>query len=115
MANVFHSGAFLQQCFSVHPLSLRVKRLTLPDTMGIVCVHCQSKHRLTLGSITRIIGDSEMRENGVAEELAACVDNHRDALHVTEVRMERDIIQFRCRECKTRFQAMARLWETYQP
>ncbi len=115
MANVFQSGAFLQQCFSVHPLSLNVKMLTLPHTIGIVCVQCKSRHRLTIGPITRIIGDSEMREEGAATRLASCVTNHHEALHVTEVRVEQNIVQFRCRECKAGFQATVSLFETYQP
>ncbi len=115
MANVFRSGAFLQQCFSVHPLALEMKMLTLPDKIGIVCVHCKSRHRLTIGIITRLIGDSEMCEDGAATGLASCVANHREALHVTDVCVERDIVQFRCRECKAGFRAVVPLFETYQP
>ena len=115
MANVFQSGAFLQQCFSVHPLSLTVKMLTLPDTVGIACVNCKSRHRLTIGPITHSIGNSELREEGAATGLAACVTGHQAALHVTEVSVERDLIQFRCRECKAGFQATVCLFETYQP
>ncbi len=115
MANVFRSSAFLQQCFSVHPLSLTVKMLTLPDTVGIACSHCKSRHRLTIGPITHSIGKLEMCEEGAATGLATCVTSHRAALHVTEVCAERDLIQFRCRECKAGFQATVSLFETYQP
>jgi len=115
MATIFRSGAFLQQCFSVHPLALGVKMLTLPDKIGIACVHCKSRHRLTIGTITRLVGDSERDEDGAATGLASCVANHQQTLHVTEVCVERNIVQLRCRECKAGFQVVALLFETYQP
>ncbi len=115
MAKVFQSGAFLQQCFSVHPLSLTVKMLTLPDTIGIACIHCKSRHRLTIGAITHLIEHAAMREEDAATGLAACVTHHQNALHVTEVCVNRDIIQFRCRECKAGFHATVSRFETYQP
>ncbi len=115
MANVFNSGAFLQQCFSVHPLSLRFKMFAMPDKIGIVCLHCKSRHRLTIGAITRVIGDSELREDGAATGLGTCATTHQEALHVTEVSVDRDIVQFRCRECKAGFQATICLFETHQP
>lgn len=115
MANVFQSGAFLQQCFSVHPLSLSFKIFTVPDTIGIFCMNCKSRHRLTIGTMTRVIGDSELCEEDARTKLETCATHHRESLHVTEVSVDRDIVQFRCRECKTGFQATVFLFETYQP
>ncbi len=115
MANVFQSGAFLQQCFSVHPLSLRFKIFTVPDTIGIFCMNCNSRHRLTIGTMTRVIGESTLREEGARTKLETCATHHQASLHVTEVSVDRDIVQFRCRECKTGFQATVSLFETYQP
>ena len=115
MPNIYKSGAFLQQCFSVHPLSLSFKMLSLPDKLGIACVNCHSRHRLTIETISRIIGDSESSEDGAAMSLESCVTQHRAALQVTEVNVDRDIVQFRCRECKVGFQTTITLYETYQP
>lgn len=89
--------------------------LTLPDKIGISCVNCKSRHRLTIGTITRIIGDSESFEAGADLSLDSCVAQHQEALLVTEVSIDRDIIQFRCRECKVGFQTSISLYETYQP
>jgi hypothetical protein len=89
--------------------------LTLPDKLGIACVNCNSRHRLTIGTISRIIGDSESSEEGAAVGLESCVTQHRPALQVTEVNVDRDIIQVRCRECKMGFQTTVSLYETYQP
>ena len=115
MGNVFQSGAFLQQCFSVHPLSLSFKMFTMPNTIGIFCVNCKSRHRLTVGTVTRIIGDSELCEEGASTKLGTCASHHQEALHVTEVSVERGIVQFRCRECRAGFQTTISLFETYQP
>ena len=115
MGNVFQSGAFLQQCFSVHPLSLNFKLFALPGTIGIFCLNCKSRHRLTVGTITRIIGDSELSEEDASTNMEACVGRHQEALHVTEVSVDRDVVQFRCRECRVGFQTTVSLFETYQP
>ena len=115
MANIFKSGAFLQQCFSVHPLSLSVKMITLPDIIGIACANCKSRHRLTFSTITRLIGDSEHIKYEQAQILESCVTEHHNALHVTDVSVERDIVQFRCRLCKIGFQVTVSVYDTYQP
>lgn len=115
MPTIYKSGAFLQQCFSVHPRSLSFKMLTLPDKIGIACVNCNFRHRLTVTSISRIIGDAESFEEGDAESLKSCVTQHKEDLHVTEVSVEQDFVQFRCRLCKTGFQGNISMYETYQP
>ncbi len=115
MPNIYKSGAFLQQCFAVHPLSLSFKMLALPDKIGITCVNCQSRHRLTIEKISRILGDSETAEESAAVNLESCAVQHQEAIHVTDVSIERDIVQFRCRHCKTGFRVGVTLYETYQP
>ena len=115
MGHVFQSGAFLQQCFSVHPLSLSVKVFNRPETIGIVCMNCKSRHRLTVETLTLIIGDVESGQEGASTKLEACIRHHQEALHVTEVSVDRDLVQFRCRACKTSFQATVSRFETYQP
>ena len=115
MPTIYKSGAFLQQCFAVHPLSLSVKMLTLPDKIGISCVNCKFRHRLTFKTISRIIGDADSFEEEHADSLYSCVTQHQEALHVTEVSVKHDIVQFRCRLCKRGFQVNIALYETYQP
>lgn len=115
MPQIFKSGAFLQQCFSVHPLSLNVKMVTLPDKVGIACANCKFRHRLTLRNISRIIGDSESFKEGAAISLESCVAQHSEAIHITAVSVDQDIVQLRCRSCKQGFQVDISLYETYQP
>lgn len=52
MAQVFRSGAFLQQCWSVHPLCIAVKRLVDDRTLILSCSSCRSVHHLALGPVT---------------------------------------------------------------
>ena len=115
MANIFKSGAFLQQCFSVHPLSLSVKMITLPDKIGIVCVNCKSRHRLTFSTLTCQIVNPKSMKNGEAQSLESCITEHHNALRVMEISIDQKIIQFRCRLCKISFQATISMYETYQP
>ena len=88
---------------------------TLPGTIGIVCMNCKSRHRLTIDTMSRVIGDSELCEEDVSTKLGICAADHQEALHVTEVSVDRDVVQFRCRECRTGFQTTISLFETYQP
>ena len=87
----------------------------MPDTIGIFCMNCKSRHRLNVGTITRSMGDSELCEEDASTKLGACANHHQEALHVTEVSVDRDLVQFRCRECRAGFQATISLFETYQP
>ena len=89
--------------------------LTLPDKLGIVCIHCKSRHRLTIGPIICIIGDSEWFEEEGTAVLQSCLTNHQETVHITEVCLDRDIVQCRCRICHAGFQIPVSLYETYQP
>ena len=70
---------------------------------------------MTIGPITRLLGDSDSYEEGAAMSLESCVAQHQEALHVIEVSVDRDITQFRCRLCKMGFEIPVSLYETYQP
>lgn len=115
MPNIFKTGAFLQQCFSVHPLSLSFKMFMFPDKLGIFCQNCKIRHRLTISNISKMIGSSEMLTVGVADILRYCAENHQGMLQVTEVSVEFNAIKLRCRTCKASFQLTIMLYESYQP
>jgi hypothetical protein len=51
MGQVFKSGAFIQQCFAVHPLCLNLKSLHLPSGLVLRCTSCNMLHRLTLRAL----------------------------------------------------------------
>ena len=125
---VFKSGAFFQQCFSVHPLSLSLKLVGLPETVGVYCVNCRMRHRMTvgrplpsgLGSPPHDApvaglgeGPNERSPEGM-EDLHACFQIHPEDIRLTSVDVEQDLVQLRCRPCHRMFTLSVRLFETHQ-
>ena len=112
---IFKSGAFIQQCFAVHPLSLSFKMITLPDKVGILCANCNMRHRLTVDGFQAQVHDQPLIEHAAAQQLESCTKAHADDLRVSGVNVEQDIVQLRCRECKRTYQMNVSLFETYLP
>ena len=113
---VYQSGAFLQQCFSVHPLSLCLKLVGLPETLGVFCENCRMRHRMTVSPLS----DQGNDESGSGtlvdgfEGLHACFQAHADEVRITSVDVERHAVQLRCRPCHRIFTLGIRLFETHQ-
>ena len=59
MAEIIRSGAFLQQCWSVHPLCLTVKRVEPERIVVLTCSSCRMVHRVTTGVITRQVSTGD--------------------------------------------------------
>ena len=112
---IFKSGAFIQQCFAVHPLSLSFKMITLPDKVGILCANCNMRHRLTVKLFQAQKHDEPLTEIGAAQQLERCTATHAEDLRVSGVQVEKDFIQLRCRVCKRTFHIDVSLFETYLP
>lgn len=115
MANIYKSGAFLQQCFAVHPFSLHLKMFRPPNTIGISCSHCKSRHRLTIGRLAQMMGETERSLSNPDTILETCMIEHPQSLHITEVSIDQDALHFRCRLCKIGLHATINLYETCQP
>ena len=112
---IFNSGAFLQQCFAVHPLSLSFKMVTLPDKVGILCANCNMRHRLTVNGFHTHLADGPLTELGAAPHLKNCAEAHPEDLRVSGVNVEKDSVQLRCRECQRNYHIQVSIFETYQP
>ncbi len=112
---IFNTGAFLQQCFAVHPLSLSFKMITLPDKVGILCSNCNMRHRLTVTNFHSHLQNETLPEGGAAPFLKQCAETHSEDLRVSGVNVERDSVQLRCRECQRTYHINVSLFETYQP
>ena len=115
MSQIFKSGAFIQQCFAVHPLSLSFKMLSLPDKVGVLCTNCNMRHRLTVRLFKSQLGEEPLEEVGATDKLAQCTAAHPEDLRISEVSVERDSIQFRCRKCKRAYHVDVSLFESHQP
>ena len=112
---IFNTGAFLEQCFAVHPLSLSFKVVTLPNKVGILCANCNMRHRLTVTKFHAHQHNEALTDTGAAPHLKYCADTHSDDVRVSGVNVESDSVQLRCRECQRTYHIRVSLFETYQP
>ena len=112
--SVYKSGAFLQQCFSVHPLSLALKLVASPEIVGVVCTNCRMRHRMTLRQVNAAPMDKmESRINEVVA-LQECFNGHSEDVRINSVNVERHVVEFRCRPCRRTYVLDVALFETRQ-
>jgi hypothetical protein len=121
VAEIIRSGAFLQQCWSVHPLCLTVKRVESDRIVVLTCSSCRMVHRVTAGAITRKASavDSSLSESGPAQPdgLVAqktCLGAHTPALSVREMDVFQDALWIRCAECRAQYDLAVSQFETHQ-
>ncbi len=111
---VFKSGAFLQQCFSVHPLTLNLKLVTPPDLVGIVCTQCRMKHRLTIRRVAlQKLEEAEVPAEGV-QPLQLCSQTHPEDVRISMVDVVNNSVEFRCRPCRRIYILDVEVIETHQ-
>lgn len=111
---VHKSGAFLQQCFSVHPLCLTVKLVSPPHTVGVLCTNCRMRHRLTLPQAPVATEASTEITSHELCLLQGCVQNHPNDVRVSLVHIERSAVEFRCGACQRTYELEVALFETHQ-
>ena len=122
MAQVIRSGAFLQQCWSVHPLCVTVKRMTDEPVVVLSCSSCKSVHHLTATTVVSTgpsahgaSGGSEVRDQPSGEEfLKACVSSHPAALSLREMDVFQDLVRLRCADCRRLYDLAVATFETKQ-
>ncbi len=123
MGQIYQSGAFVQQCFAVHPLCLNVKRLDDTDRLILSCTNCKLAHRLTLRDVAAR-GPTMPSESGTPvratapvaprEQLVACVAGHASALSIRALDVVAEAISLRCAECRWLFECTVPTVETHQ-
>ncbi len=121
MAEIIRSGAFLQQCWSVHPLCLTVKRVEPERIVVLTCSSCRMVHRVTTQSVTRLVstGDSSAPEPDPAQPdglvgLKVCLGAHAPALSLREMDVFQDAVWVRCAECRAQYDLTVSQFETHQ-
>ncbi|HKT33355.1 MAG TPA: hypothetical protein VJR03_00900 [Nitrospira sp.] len=124
MGQVFRSGAFLQQCWSVHPLCLGVKRITAEHQLALACTSCRFAHYVTMSSV--VVGAAAASEQvalsmdplAVRSEagtlLASCLQTHAAALSLREMDVFEDLVVIRCAECRRHYAVTVAAFETHQ-
>ena len=121
---VFRSGAFLQQCWSVHPLCVAVKRMANGNQLILACTSCRFAHYLTLDSVdVRASAASEGTAASSGEpavspdaqaQLIGCLDAHAAALSLREMDVFEDLALLRCAECRRHYALQVTAFETHQ-
>lgn len=121
MTEIIRSGAFLQQCWSVHPLCLTVKRVEPERIVVLTCSSCRMVHRVTTDSVTRRVstGDSSVLEPDTAQPdglvtLKICLGAHAPALSLREMDVFQDAVWVRCAECRAQYDLTVFQFETHQ-
>ncbi len=111
---VFKSGAFLQQCFSVHPLTLILKLVTAPSLVGVACTNCRMKHRLTVRQVEQKEGeDGAIADDGMGP-FQECYQSHPEELRMSEVDVVKNLVEFRCYPCRRTYRLDLEMIETHQ-
>ncbi len=112
--SVHKSGAFLQQCFSVHPLCLNVKLVSPPKIVGVLCTNCQMRHRLTLPEASVSSEEDTGIDSHELLRLQECVQSHPKDVRVSLVHIEQSAVEFRCGSCHHNYALDVALFETHQ-
>ncbi len=124
MAQVYKSGAFLQQCWSVHPLCLEVRRMTSERQLGLACTSCRFAHYLTLESVVARVSVMPEEAADVPEEPATvpkgqaqldrCLHEHAAALSLRKMDVFEDLVMIRCAECRRHYALRVSAFETHE-
>lgn len=121
MAQIIQSGAFLQQCWSVHPLCVIVKRMTAEGALILSCSSCRFTHHVSVAMVAPLQPASpEMAaaSGGVSESgetlLNRCIAAHHTALTLRDMDVFRDLVLLRCGECRRHYEVTVSAFRTLQ-
>jgi hypothetical protein len=120
MSPTFKSGAFVQQCFSVHPLCLTLQKFAQPETVILACTSCRLTHRVTIRAMTTRVPVALASEEVTGSDeralshLAHCAAEHPAAVSIREMDVVRDSLRFRCAECRRFYDLNVAAFETHQ-
>ena len=122
MAQIVRSGAFLQQCWSVHPLCVVIKRMGEDRTVVLSCSSCKSAHYLAVDAVVpkdsaaqgEVAGDHV--HSGASGEvlLGACITAHRASVTLREMDVFQDLVLLRCSDCRRHYALHVSAFETHQ-
>ena len=124
MGQVFRSGAFLQQCWSVHPLCVTVRRITAENQLALACTSCRFAHYVTMGSVVLVPSAASddaappVTAPGAPSDaqplLASCLEAHASALSIRKMDVFDDLAVIRCAECRRHYALSVTAFETLQ-
>ncbi len=115
MAQIYKSGAFLQQCLAVHPLCVSLKRWD-GAVLVLACSSCKMAHRLTVSALVARESGAAPSPSGqdAAGMLGACVTAHGAGVSAREMDVFRDLVVLRCADCRRHYDVTVVEFETHQ-
>jgi hypothetical protein len=122
MGQVFHSGAFVQQCFAVHPLCLILKRFEDHGKLVFTCSSCRMAHHINVKQViarVSIVMDApgdpvQSAPDEPAKVLDHCIVEHAGAVSIREMDVLEDLMGLRCGQCRRVFDLQIESCETRQ-
>lgn len=122
MTQRFQSGAFVQQCFAVHPLCLSLKRIDDQGRLVVACTSCRMMHLMTVdqvvGRVAAVPLGGEVEEPKpmptARESLESCLKAHPVSVTIRELDVIRDQVGLRCGECRRMFDMRVSVFESLQ-
>lgn len=122
MGQRFQSGAFVQQCFAVHPLCLSLKRIDEAGRLVVACTSCRMMHHMAADRVLARVaavpldGDTtSAKAIPTAKELLdACLRTHPVSVTIRELDVIRDSVGLRCAECRRIFDLQVSVFESHQ-
>ncbi|GMV48880.1 MAG: hypothetical protein NBKEAIPA_02990 [Nitrospirae bacterium] len=122
MGQRFYSGAFVQQCFAVHPLCLSLKRIDDEGRLLVACTSCRMVHSLSLDEVIARVAavplDGDLIPAAAVttpkDRLVACLQAHALAVTIRELDVIRDSAGLRCAECRRLFDLRVSAFESHQ-
>lgn len=122
MTHIFHSGAFVQQCFAVHPLCIGLKRFENHGKLVFTCSSCRMAHHVTVDHVAARVAivldapNDPVRptlDEGAAA-LNQCIVEHAGAVSIRELDVLRESMGMRCAQCRRIFDLHIAACETRQ-
>jgi hypothetical protein len=93
MGSTFKSGAFLKQCFEVHPNDVQCERFEPSSTLVFFCRQCDISSRATLP-------EGAGNDEGIKRFLERCASSHPQALRLQAMAIETDELRLFCNTCR---------------
>ena len=122
MGQRFQSGAFVQQCFAVHPLCLSLKRIDAEGRLLVSCTSCRMMHQMVTTQIVARVAAVPLGGEVISakafptakELLTTCVQTHPEAVTIRELDVIRDNVGLRCGECRRMYDLQVSMFESHQ-
>ncbi len=128
MGQRYQSGAFVQQCFAVHPLCLSLKRIDDEGRLLVACTSCRMMHLSMMHlmvpeqvvarvAVVPLGGEAvggKAAPTTAKELLTACLQEHAMAVTIRELDVIRDSVGLRCAECRRMFDLQISTFESHQ-